>query len=679
MGKYSDMFLSPDTETPAPQKTMKWADAYLSPDVQREFTPTSEIDTRTSQPVKKFTPTSEKSTGLGTLIKSGFVDDTQTKINIFAKGRGISPDRYRVLNGEIIYQGDDGGWYPETKQTPSARLKQFAGETIANSPSIVMGTVGAAGGLIPAAIGAAGGEGIRKSVGSLIFKEPQTVSGNLTDMGTVGVLGAGSELLMGKGSTSLINRAGRARGGKLVQAAGRGAADIDVAATKELEQLGTSHGIKLYPPQTTGSKKLIDKFNLLGDIDASADIIQGARTKQAGEVENAVYKFFKDLSPSKDTTSETGGKLVDASKKALQRPVDIRRAKASPIYEKAFTKKNNIDVSEAIKEIRSLMGETVPKDPSSIVLKRIESMIESASGDLRKLHRVKTRGIDAVLNKSQSDNVLRREMKIVKDKLVDAMDKASPDYATARKIFSDYSEEITKQSRKTILGDISKLEGDKVTGAVKKLFASPEVKKSPEIVTRVKAEITRQNPEVWNKAIVDHLQGLFESTKESATGGITNKGGHFYKKVWGDTGQRKVLEAAMDKQQFQSLSNFMKVLERTGMILGKESATATRQLALEEMKRAGQSKFIMASTRPLYTYQRIIGDYLNEVMMGKSSKNLAEIMVSKRAAEQLNRMVQLKPNSEKLIRQFATFFGLTTGGAARRSAARLMTPDTKTR
>jgi len=789
MGKYSDTLLLPPKKQEEQRQRVKYSDSLLLGDLgpQDQFIgdkPLSSVMT------KQFMKDQKDPAGMGTMLQAGIVDDPQTKIKIYAKTRfpndPNAEKRYGFHKGEIVYMGDDGNLYRETPDTWLAKAKRFTAETGAHLPTLILSSIGAVGGPGTAALGAAGGEGIRKSIGSTVYGEPQTATGNIKSMATEGALAFGGEKvgrLIGRG----VNRIGAARGGKLSTHAGRHRGLINPKEVARMERLGKDFGIDLYAPQTTGSKRLADKFSLLGDLEPSSGIIQKARTKQVEQIDDAVYKFLKEVSPGKETVSETGGKLVKASKKALMEPVSVRRARAGPIYKKAFEKRSVVDtdrllaslkltknriknlenvkptavlddmikelkgrgvptmrvtketdqaylsrissdykrilkkdvpvaggtkdikeinklkkhknaieqalegkppdgfkvpkkprvinVSDATQEIDGLLGKTVKGDPSFAVLTKIKNMIQESKGDLLKLHRVKTRGIDAVLNKAKSDRVLRREMKIVKDKLVKAMDEISPDYAKARKIYGDLSEEITKQGKKTILGDVAKLEGDKVVSATRKLLASPEVKRAPEIVRKVRNAITKQDPEVWDRAMAVHLQELFESTKMSATGGITNIGGHFYKKAWGDLAQRKVLKQAMSPNQFNNLKRFMQVLERTGMILGKESATASRQVMLEEMQGKTLGRVVRAATRPLYTKERLLGDRLLESVLSKNAKNLAEAMTSEKASQQLQRMLQLSKRGQNVLAQFTTFLTLVSSGEFRRGRQRSKTQD----
>ena len=695
MGKWSDAILTDDLQASPPEREepmkadlpknrVKWSDVMTN-DIgpQDQFIgnkPLGSVMTKVSDPTGYPSPQKE-SAGFITNMVAGLADDPQTQIRVYAASR--FPDmseperlkRYGFHNGEVVYMGDDERLYRETADTWYERIKRFAAKTGSNAPALVMSVIGSLAGPGTAALGAAGGEGIRKTIAGTVLDEPQTTTGNIIDMakeGGIAYTGDVAGRLVGKG----INYIGAKRGGELAKEAGRGRQIIDIAETKKMERLGNKFGIELYPPQTTGSKRLADKFNLLGDIESSAGIIQKARTKQVEQIDNAVYKFFKDLTGKDITVSEIGERIVSASKKALQVPVKVRQAKATPLYKKAFESDSAVDVEPVARWIDAELA-TAKGDIRTALLRAKKLLMKpdlpkklyDQSGNVigegfdttvKGLHGTKV-SLDAAKQKANQGNVKYIYDK-VKSQLLEQMDKASPDYAKARKIFSEYSEEVTKQGKKTILGDISKLEGDRVVTSIKKLFGSADVKRAPEIITKVKAAIQKQDPEIWDKAISSHLQELFESTKMSATGGIANIGGNFYKKVWGDLGQRKVLKTAMELGQFQTLNDFMAVLARSGMILGKESATASRQAMMEEIGGRGLRNVVRAATRPLVTKEKVLGDRLLESLLYRNAKKLADAMTSEQAARQLEKMIQLPATAEQLFPMVTNFMGMVIAG-----------------
>jgi len=257
---------------------------------------------------------------------------------------------------------------------------------------------------------------------------------------------------------------------------------------------------------------------------------------------------------------------------------------------------------------------------------------------------------------------------LVKKALVGAMEKAVPEYKYALNEFKRLSPAIDAIKNSKV-GELSGLKIDRtVETAVKKLFSPTQ--SSPEMVAYAKQLIAKENPKAWDAAVRVHLQTLFESTKKSATGGITNIGGHFYKKVAGDLSQIKILKAAMEPEHFKTISEFMEVLESAGVILGKESATATRQAMMEEIGGKGLRSVVRAWTRPLVTKEKVIGDRMLESILYGNARKLADAMVSEKAAVQLSKIKHLGPKSELFIPALTTFLAMVKSGAYSREKQR---------
>jgi len=648
------------------------------------FDPESgEIDFETG-PVTEYIPGAEPFADFATLLKTGFVDDPKTKMKIFAKARGIPLDRYGIIDGEIVFKDDQGNFQRETEDTFLGQLKRFASESAAHSPAIVMGTAGAAtGNPALAALLAAGGEGLRKSIGATAFGEEQTSAGNVKDMVIEAIMAAAGEKLLGGGAVRGLNKTRMVRRGPLAKAAGKDLTLIDNAAVRANEQLGREFGVELFPAQTTGSKRLVDKHTLMQDLPASADIMQEATGRQVGQVEEAIGRTVDTMGPD-ISPMRTGEELVEAAGKAIKKPVDIRKAKAGPFYEKAFSSDAVVNTSKAVTEIDTLLSKTVKKDPSYGALTRIKSMIDEAGGDLEKLHRVKTRGIDAVLNKTKADKVLRREMTLVKDQLVKSMDKASQDYKTARKIFADYSIDIERQTKKTAIGELAKLEGDQVEKAVGKLLKPGQ--SSPERVFKAKARLYKENPAAWNAAIRQHLTDIFEGIKPTVRGERTNLAGRFHQAVM-DKKQNAILKAAMDKKQYKTLIDFSSVLKMAASVNLKESGTASRQVLLKELDEEagpiiikqlveGAKKWDVTKPGTIPVFRNLL-DWVEKNWRKNFKENLAHALVSPEAAARLTKLRQLSPRDKKFVKGFTTLIALVTGGELKRKVESTQREDTK--
>lgn len=620
---------------------------------------------REPQPVGRMVPTgAPKTAGFGTLVESGFVDNPETKMNILSKRMGIPRDRFGIVDGGIVYLADDGHLYPAEPQGRMGALKSLGADVIAHAPEEIM-----AAGLAPtfgpggAALGAAGGAGIRKVLGSLAYNEPQSSLGNLGRMG----LAAGAGVLGERVGAGGIRAIDRARGGKqaarLVRAAGRSRDRINLPEVKEISALGKKHGIDLVPPQTTKSPELISRFNILGDLPETADKIGGIRKEQFEQVSSAIGNYLDSLAPE-SSAYEAGEAAQKAAAGAVKGTKAVRANKARPYYDKAFQAGVEVDTSNALHELDNLLGKTVKGDPSYAALTRIRKMINEAGGDLEKLDRVKRRGIDAVLQKSKADPTLKREMAEVKDALVESMDTVSPDYARARRIFSEESGAVEELAgKKRTIGRLAGLEGDDVEKAARLVFTS-----SPQVAKRAKQVITKHGgKEAWDKLIRAHMQNALDSIKETAGGsGVYNLGGRFRQKLFGDPAQRKIMQEVMDPTQFKNFDDFMKVLDRSGLILGRESTTATRQVQLRQMRMDSRipyaSSMMETAAQPLRTPWRVAVEKIHENLFRKYNERLADAMASEKASRDLQAMLRLKPRSIELIKRLSTFLGSAGGG-----------------
>jgi len=632
--------------------------------LQTEEEPTGKVSTITSKPEMKPVPVDVKRAGFGTLTQAAIVDDPETKLNILSKGMGIPRERFGMVEGRPVYQGDDGILYYVTPKR--GWIKGAAATQVAHAPATILGTIGAAAGPGTAAVLAAGGESIRKHIGSLVYKEPQTSLGNIKAMGTEATLAYTGTKFLGRGTVKAMDVTKGRQGARLIKAAGRGRERISLTETKRIEALGKKHGISLLPPQTTRSPELISRFNILGDLPETADRIGGVRRAQAEQVQKAITKMLDSVAPPTTTAEASGMAGVKAAKTGIQAAKTVRANKAAPIYKKAFTEAPDVDIKPAIdlidEELQTAKGairEHLLSAKKLLMQPDVEGK-EAWDTSLKGLHAAKMQLDDTIAGAKQTGlgNTVKRNYTKIREALLAQMDTASPDYAKARKIFSGESEVFEQLAgKKRMIGRLAKLEGDDVEKAAGLLFKS-----SPEIVKKARPVIVKYGGEdTWNALLRTHLQKSFESIKETVTGGVTNLGGRFRQKVFGDISQRNILETAMTKAQFKNLEDFATVLDRAGLILGKESTTATRLVQLEKFGGGTAEGVAKAIAFPLHTWKMSLFNKLKTLFGSRYSENLADAMLSPKAAKQLQTMLQLKPGSQKLIQQLGAFATMVTG------------------
>ena len=647
----------------------------------------------------------EDPAGFGTQVWAGLQDDPQEQIKEYAKARGISPDRYGIVGGDVVFIGDDGELHYETDtSTLLGKVKTAAAGAISHLPEIGLST-----GLVPAgpgavALGAAGGAGIRKSVAELRSGKarqptlspggvPIVVPGeNIKDMG----LAAGSAFIGEKIGGKVVRGRDVVRSkeaARLVKTAGTGAKRMDVAEVKRLQAIAKKHGIQLFGPQATGSPELIGRFNLLGDLPVTADKIGAAKLKQYKEIDDAVGKWLNTFGPGSVTAENAGKGAVKAAQKGIKSAITIRQNKARPLYKKAFSSGTEVDIKPVIKwidnELETAKGGVMkglqkakkllqaPDLPKKVKTgKDVDAQIARAQGfdvgpeqarvsydtSLKGLNDAKIAIDDEIAKaaKARTGNVKRNYVKI-KNLLLQEMDKTSPEYAKARKIFSESSGVIDELTgKKGIVGRLSKLEGDDV-GKAAQMILSPAMSTEP--VKRAKAVIIKQGGQkAWDNLIKTHIFSHYDKVLASGT---KNIGGALRKKIFGNPAQRRVLKEAMTPTQFKNWSDLMDVFEATGKTAGKESTTATRQVSLVTMEQealGAVGRGLVKLSKPLYTGKRFLADLWARMKTEAYQNKLADAMISGNATKELKNMLQLQPGSQTLIKRLSVFLTSVASG-----------------
>jgi hypothetical protein len=656
--------------------------------VAKHWEETDEISAITTKPIKKFTGRGGHGASFKAHAQAGFIDDPLTKVRIYAADRfPLLPEeealsRYKIQDGDVIYKDLDGLWRRETPDLLPWKMKRFLGDMVGHSPSIALGTAGAIlGGPGLAGFGAAGGEGWRKAIAALAFGEPQHALLNIAKMAEEGgfaVLGELGGRLVITGSHKGLAVAGGKKGRTIRKVMQSEFPHVDFKkAAKKQAFYKEKFGVNLWDAQTTGSRRLLDKLNRFADMPDTSDIILAAKEIQDEQAYNAVRNFWDNLTLAADPYA-TGHKLTATAKKSVDRLIGKRMALAKPYYDKAFSRNTKIDITPHLIELNQMIKQWPVHSAESKKLKGFYKLLlrEYKLPGLKKGQTVlvpenRIRFLDRI--KKTTDSYLRpkvgepsvtrevkRDIRKIKNNILVDLDMANPDYAKARRLWGDSTEEITQLTNKTTLGSIADLEGDQVASATKKLFTAGYA--SPEIMAKIRTRMVKEDPVAWNKALRTHLEGIFNSIPEATGGEAAKVFNGFWRATVGNPVRRKALKAAMSKQQFQNLEDFADMLRKVGMVGGrKESATAARLQAKQDEEWFGKSRIIAAATRPLMTYQRLIGDKANEMLATRARIQLAEALVSPQSTKHIRRIKVLGPTTQKGIRAMSTFLSLVIG------------------
>lgn len=284
--------------------------------------------------------------------------------------------------------------------------------------------------------------------------------------------------------------------------------------------------------------------------------------------------------------------------------------------------------------------------------------------DMERLHKAKVILDDLIEGRSRDgieippslQNIVARDLVIIKDKLLKTMDATSPGYAVARSEFRKATEPI-EALEKSIIGEIARLKNDgTVRGAATKLIGSQN-KLDKRLLLFAKKELSKQDPELMKRAVGSFMLDTWEGLKGSANGGdVANAAGQMYKKLFGSKRQRDLLEAALDPQEFENLRDVMEVISKVSIGKSGASDTASFQQIREEMKSTAGStiaKVGQVVLTPKDSLKRGLFDKWNDLFMAGNQAKLFDALTQPEVTRQIKKMKLLEPETKEFIRAAA--------------------------
>lgn len=639
--------------------------------VQRNYVPTGEHHVGTLKPIMRATG-GKGGTGAGVLThaKAGWVKDPETRMRIYAEARGIPVERYRIQDGQIIFQADDGKWYSETPEGFIGPAKKAIGTLMSRPISTTLGTIGSLAGPHGAFLGAAGGRGVERGIGALAFEEPQTVTGNLVDMGVEGSLAAGGELvgrLVAGGTNALRFR----KGGALKHAMGREIkgrllSPEDHARAKFIKALAQENGIKLAPHQIYNKEGMTNIWKYLRKHPQTSDAVKAFEDQLAGQVEDATERYLGRLAPPEDV-SRIGGRLVDASKATLESARRTRSKAVRPMYDKAFREVPEVDISTPLSEIDQLIA-SAPTGPAKNTLKTVKSFFLDDSGkpitDAKKIDWAKKQ-TDKYLKNVGDPNVASTDRQTmgmiaeIKDRIIGEIDRVNPEYAKARRVYGKLSPGVERLNQGAI-GRIARMTDPRqMAKAARLLFAASNT--TPALTRQARQILETRHPTAWRDALAGYLRDSYETLKTNASGDLVNAAGKMHKQLFGSKKQREILRAAMNPEQFKSLEDLMTVFKHAAVGSGSESMTMPFKAIDEQLTRNAGSAVYRLVDQPLSTVKEAIFGRWHDLILAGNQERLLQALMSDEATKTIRQMKRLSPGSEKQIRALGALLGKVGG------------------
>lgn len=603
---------------------------------------------------------------MGTLTKAAMVDDPQTKLRIFAKARfpndPKAEERYGMLGSEVVYIGDDGKLYRDTPAGFVGGLKEFgagiAGKALPIAGGIAGGIVGAPGGppgvIGGSALGAAAGEGYRKTIANVGFDESQTVGGNIKAMGTEAVWSAGGAYV-GKKLGDFLNRH-----------AARDIARLDKPATAALQAKARQLDIDLTPGQASNlpSQKLREEA--LARMPQTADIMDDAMRQQAAQATKATENFLARISPV-EGLDEAGTVARDAAKQVISKLTAERAQAAKPLYQRAFTEFAGFsdEQGEALARLRSSPSfreaEKVATRLYQDDLATMGAKQMPQAGALRDLHYTKL-ALDKLIGDAATgsyNKTTRSALIGIKNELLKVMDEASPAYAQARATFAHMSPNI-ESVQDGVIAKVAGL-GDEQAMKASQMMLGPQM--SPAAVQRARDLFLKAGlGDDWNAMVRAHLQESFMKAGREFKGGSVGQAPTFRAAMAGNPAQKRVLEVAMDYQQRAAFNDLMEVFEAMGRIRPANVNSITRPMeeAVRVMRQESGAGMIGRGAQML-SPQDIgsrISQWMAEARAGQHAEKLAELVTTPGGMQKLRSLNQLEPGTLRHMMQASAVFGI---------------------
>jgi len=671
MGQYYDMLQgdSYDPKVPEAKPTKKSGGYYEMLSSGAELKQ-GEPDFMAS-PTSNVSPINDpsKMAGMGTQAVASLPTDMKARAGYFAKKR--FPDdpnaisRYGIQDERLFYTGDDGKMYfeePKLSTSPTEVAKyaaSTAGPSLPFAGSIAGGIIDAPGGGIPgAALGAAAGDEMRQAlaaglVGDTGFSPLQTAK-------EAGAAAFGQGLGLGFGK--MLNR-GVPR-------------DINLldnpeaqAGISKLQSDSEKLGISLTPGEITNLRSLRSQQNYLGDTSRSADIMGDFYTRRnTVEVPAATQRMLSEISPVESV--EVGAKnLQQGATAAIEAAKAERSAASSDLYKEVFPKRISPNLLTNISEGNNIINNAIKGARRDEVTQYYINKYEQETG--KEIADNSVGFLDAVKQSldgkakaaaASGNNKAAKAYSDSAEQLRAKIDSMVPKYGEARAAYAGESPAVDALAKGEVglVKDAGQTNLDRIP---KLIFES-----GPDAVKANRAAYVKAGKEQeWNDGLRSYLQSNFDkASKEFKTGNV-NPGASFRASVFGTAKQKAAMKNAMSDEQWAGFNRLMDVLEASGRVTVGGSRTHFAGEMEKEMssKAMGISGKVAQNVLDAPGIPRRLGQWVKEMKAGNYNENIANIITSPQAMEELKALKYYKPGSLKamaVVSQVLTQYGFSEAG-----------------
>jgi hypothetical protein len=248
------------------------------------------------------------------------------------------------------------------------------------------------------------------------------------------------------------------------------------------------------------------------------------------------------------------------------------------------------------------------------------------------------------------DKVIQGELTALKNDLVATMGANNPKYLEANEAFATFSAPIERFLSKRPGLSLTNVSPDNLNQFASRVFEGA----SPQTVRYVRQQVEATNPAAWQDVTRSWLQQKWEKASGVTPGSReipVDAGATWRNLLLGNEKDKKVLQAALSKEQYTALTDLTSVLEAAGRVKKIGSDTAFNQKVLKDMgDQAGgfwQTVAKITGNVNLVAPLQFVSDWASKQQFGKNAESIAGIITSPDGMSRLRELRKLSPTSVK--------------------------------
>lgn len=605
----------------------------------------------------------------GTAFMGGIPTDKQAAVNYFAKQRGISPSRYRVIDGDIAYQADDGKFYKEVVGL-GATAAYYAPDVAEMLPDISAGIALAPTALVNPLLAAGGVGGVSAATNYARQKIGQAIAGQEIDPFQVGLAG----LLSGTAELAPV-----ARQAMVERRLAKDIAQVNPQMVASLRAKAGQLGIPITPAEITNLSSLMAQQKVLGNVPESSIVMQKFYKEREAKVQSAVDDYLKSLSDVEDR-AVAGNRGLQALEVQKENLIKAREQAVEPIYKAAFESSVPVDTKPVFDQIDNMLKTQPSSGKTAAYLNKIKNLLTRndipavdkegnalldeagnivfKSGPENRLPVLQNSKIemDSLFKEdafSSLDKTIQAKLTGIKNNLLEQMGKDNPDYIAANKQFEELSKPINEFNERITGVSLMQMSPDNIKNFANRIFENP----SPETIKYAKKQIIAGGgEEAWNavtRAFLEEQWTLAKKPSKTQQGAKFDTGNTWQNVIMGDPKQMKAMQAALSPDQFKALRDLADVLEAAGRVKKLGSDTAFNQLITEELfKNPPMTSITTGAARvvggiKLDQPAKILSDWAIRKDASANAANIANIITSPDGISRLKELKKMSPTSAK--------------------------------